>query len=97
MLEAKPFHTDFTLFTQPSSLRQICLVAFAVPSLSSLQIKGPSHTSIVCFIDLDQGGKMIIFKSILTTFIESVIFRGCWFSSKNCLKLKIEPPQANLA
>ncbi len=33
--------------------------------------------STVCFTYLDQGNKMIIFQSILTTFIASVIFRGC--------------------
>jgi hypothetical protein len=46
----------------------------------------------VCFTDLDKGRKMIIFESILTSFIESVIFRGPWGSTKNWLKLKIEPP-----
>jgi hypothetical protein len=41
---------------------------------------------------LDQGSKMVIFESILTSFIESVIFRAPWGSTKNWLKLKIEPP-----
>jgi hypothetical protein len=47
--------------------------------------------STVYFTDLDQGSEMIIYKSILTTFIVSVVFRGSWGSSKNWLKLKIEP------
>jgi hypothetical protein len=35
------------------------------------------HTiSTVCFADLDQGGKMIIFETFLTTLIASVSFRG---------------------
>ncbi len=33
---------------------------------------------------------MTIFESILTTFIVSVVFSGCWGSSKNWLMLKIE-------
>ncbi len=42
----------------------------------------------VCFTDLDRGIKMIIFESILATFIASVIFRGHRDSCKNgfCLK-----------
>jgi len=40
---------------------------------------------------------MIIFESILTTFISSIIFRGTWGSSVNRLEPKIEPPQADLA
>ncbi len=34
---------------------------------------------------------MIKFESILTTFIESIIFRGQWGSIENCVKLKIKP------
>jgi hypothetical protein len=34
---------------------------------------------------------MIIVKSILATFVVSVIFRGGWGSSKKWLELKIEP------
>jgi hypothetical protein len=34
---------------------------------------------------------MIIFKSYLTTFIVSIIFRGRWDSSKNKLKIEIKP------
>jgi hypothetical protein len=49
----------------------------------------------VSFTHLDQGSE-IIFKLNLTTFIVSIIFRGCWGSSENWLKLKIDPPLANL-
>ncbi len=56
-----------------------------------------NFTSTVYFTDLDQGSKMIIFESIFTTFIASVVFRGPWNSGKNWLELKIEPPFANLA
>jgi hypothetical protein len=37
------------------------------------------------------------FESLLTTFIMSFIFRGCWGNNKNWLKLEIEPPKANSA
>jgi len=37
----------------------------------------------VCHVDLDEGGEMIIFESILTTFKSSVVFRGSWGSSVN--------------
>ncbi len=47
---------------------------------------------IVCFTDLDQNSERNIFESILTTFRVSIVFRGHWESSKNCLELKIEPP-----
>ncbi len=40
---------------------------------------------------------MIIFESILTTFVERVVFRDHLGSAKNWLELKIEPPLANLA
>jgi hypothetical protein len=40
---------------------------------------------------------MIIFESILTTFIASEIFRGPCGSKENWLELKIEPIWANLA
>ncbi len=40
---------------------------------------------------------MIIFDSTLTTFEASFIFWGSWGSIKNWLKLKIEPPLADLA
>jgi hypothetical protein len=48
--------------------------------------------STVCFIDLDQGSEMIIFETIFTTFIASVVFRGRWGRGKNWLELKIELP-----
>ncbi len=35
------------------------------------------------------GCKMIVFLSILNTFIENVAFRVHWGSGKNCLELKI--------
>ena len=38
------------------------------------------------------GSEMIIFESILNTFITRVVFRGGWGSSENWLELKIEPP-----
>ncbi len=41
--------------------------------------------STVSFTDLDQGSEKIIFESILTTFIESVIVNGRWGISKNWL------------
>jgi hypothetical protein len=50
-----------------------------------------------CFTSFDQCSKMIIFKSILTTFIASVIFCGRWDRGENWLELKIEPPKANSA
>jgi hypothetical protein len=37
----------------------------------------------VSFKNLNLGSKMIIFESILATFIESISFRGCWGSIKN--------------
>jgi hypothetical protein len=40
---------------------------------------------------------MFIVKSMLTTFIVSIIFRGGWCISETWVKLKIEPPLANLA
>jgi hypothetical protein len=40
---------------------------------------------------------MIIFESIISTFMASVIFRGRCGSSKKWLELKIEPPLAKLA
>ncbi len=51
------------------------------------------HSSVlplytVCF----SNSLMIIFELILTTIIVIVIFRGCWGSSENWLKLNIEPP-----
>ncbi len=39
---------------------------------------------------------MTIFKSVLTTFISRVIFRGGWGSSKNWLELKIKQLRAAL-
>ncbi len=46
----------------------------------------------VATIYVDQGIKMIIFESILTTYIASVILRECFRNSKNWLELKIDPP-----
>jgi hypothetical protein len=40
------------------------------------------HISTICFPNLDQGNKMIIFQSILTTFIASAVFRGSWGRSE---------------
>jgi hypothetical protein len=36
----------------------------------------------VCFTKLDHGSEMIIFDSILTSFIETIIFRGYWGNGK---------------
>jgi hypothetical protein len=44
----------------------------------------------ICFTNLDQDSKLIIFDSFLTTFIASVSFRGRWGNSKNWLDSKIE-------
>jgi hypothetical protein len=35
-----------------------------------------TERSTVCFDDLDQGSEMILFESILTTFIVSVVFEA---------------------
>ncbi len=57
---------------------------FYFKNLSGTHVKiFDKQIATVCFADLDQGSKMIILKSILTTFIASVIFRGRWGSSKN--------------
>ncbi len=48
-----------------------------------------SRFATVCFTDLDHVSKMIIFESILFTFIAKVVFRGGWGSKKNWLELKI--------
>ncbi len=45
-------------------------------------------SATVCFTNLDQGSEMIILKSILTTFIASIVFRSCWGSRKNYSSLK---------
>ncbi len=51
----------------------------------------------VCFTDLVQDSEMIIFESIWTTFIASVVYKDSWgISKKKWLELKIEHPQANL-
>ncbi len=49
--------------------------------------------STACFADLDQGSKMIILETILTTFIASIVFRGRWGGTKHWLELKIVEPQ----
>ncbi len=56
-----------------------------------LEVLNKKYThSNVFFTDLDQSSEMIIFESLLTTFITSFIFRGSWGNSKNRLELKIE-------
>jgi hypothetical protein len=40
---------------------------------------------------------MIIFKSLMTTFVASIVLRGGRDSNKNWLELKIKPPYANLS
>ncbi len=37
---------------------------------------------------------MVIFESILTTFIAIIIFKGLWKVAKNWLKLNIKTPEA---
>ncbi len=64
------------------------LIPFIVTSLKGLKYFWLALSHTVCFTDLVWGSKMIIFKSILTTFITCVIFRGFWGSSKYWLKLK---------
>jgi hypothetical protein len=44
-----------------------------------------------CFAYLDQVCEIIIFESILTTLIASIVFRGGWGSSKKWLELEIKP------
>ncbi len=44
-----------------------------------------------------EGSKLIIFKSILTTFIVRVVLRGHSGNGENWHVLKIEPPQASTA
>ncbi len=51
-----------------------------------------TSTPTVWFTDSYQGTEMIIFESILTTFISMIVFKDLWGSSKNWLELKIEPP-----
>ncbi len=43
----------------------------------------------VCFTDLEHGSEMIIFESILTTFIASSIFEVAWVVANYWLDLKI--------
>ena len=45
-----------------------------------------------CVTDLDQQIKMIIFKSLVTTFEMSSNILGSWGSSKNWLEPKTKPP-----
>ncbi len=54
-------------------------------------------TYSVSFSYQNQGSEMIIFESTLTTFIASIIFRGCWGRIKNCLELKINPSLAKFS
>jgi hypothetical protein len=49
-------------------------------------------SAAVCFTEGDQDSEMIIFESILTTFIGTVIFNDHCGSGKIWLELKIEPP-----
>ncbi len=95
--------------TVVSFLVIVCLL-FPENNLTSFRIESSwkelfafslnGHLWQVCFSNLDQGSKIIIFESIwinCDTFIASIIYRGCWGSSKNWLELKIEPLLANLA
>jgi hypothetical protein len=69
---------------------------FCLTTTSVLSLRGDGRRrwrgDTVCFTDLDQGSKMIIFESILATFIASVVFSSPKGSSKNWLELKIKPP-----
>ncbi len=46
--------------------------------LYSMQINSQYANDNVCFAELDQDSKMIIFDYFLTTFKTSLIFRDCW-------------------
>ncbi len=50
-----------------------------------------SSSSTVCFTVLDEGNKMIIYVSNLTTFVASADFRGCSISIENRLEPETEP------
>ncbi len=39
----------------------------------------------------------VMLQSFFTIFVSSIIYSGSWISSLNWFKLKIDPPQANLA
>jgi hypothetical protein len=54
-------------------------------SLELLKERSALHT--VRLTDLDQDSKMIMFESILTTFIARIIFGGRWGESRNRLEL----------
>jgi hypothetical protein len=56
-------------------------------------------TYTVCFTDKDLGRMVIIFESILTNFILSVVYRGHRGSRVKMAQnwLKIEAPSANFA
>jgi hypothetical protein len=83
----------FKGFRQRDMFRILCPILISLQrSIGAEECVSPT----VCFSDLDHGSKMINFESILTTIIVSIVLRGRW-GSKNCLKLEIEPPYANLA
>jgi len=56
-----------------------------------------SGRSIECVTDLDLRSKIIIFRSILTTFESGSIFGGSWGSIANWFEPKTKPPSENLA
>ncbi len=54
-----------------------------------IELNGHRQTNTVSFTDLDQGIELIIFESILTTFIMSIVFRGYRGSRKIGSSLKL--------
>ncbi len=76
-----------------NSIKSIEMLPFLfIYCIKCLIYRIPNRGASVCFNNLDQGTKMIIFESILTTSIASVILRECLGNSKNWLELKIDPP-----
>jgi hypothetical protein len=52
------------------------------PKVAVLIVVGILIKSTVFFTHLDHSSEMIIFESILTTLIMSVVFKGRWGSDK---------------
>ncbi len=88
-----------TSFLLPNKHTDILFIAFFVAVLHSQTgnfyicfhaeiVEGDELMDTVCFNNFDLGSEMIFSQSLLATFIASVVF----FSSKNWLELKIEPP-----
>jgi hypothetical protein len=65
-------------------------VEMIMQNINDWTLKAPAFYNLLQ--QLDHGSEIIIFKSILTTFIASIVSRGDWGRSKNWLKLKTRPP-----